>query len=401
MERFDHRTATEDEILERAMLLEGVRLGDIPRATFPSADPRRGRQEAGHAIEAWFGIPPNPSPQPDFPAAGIELKAVPLVATEGGLRVKERTVISLIDYDTIVDETWETASVRKKLRILFVYIEHLRGRPETEFPIHGVLLWEPEGAVEEQIRLDWETVRDKVAQGLAHELSEPMVASWDRAPRVPRQPPSDRSASNALGRFVGLTIDDAAAELAIRSSRAKDYAARVVHAAVASASPVPRNESERIGPTVRMTRIGPICFPYGALSFPSFPHPELVEETWQDSTLLSQIEHMLIVAVFGPRRETPHGDCLIREPVYWRPTPDQLRAIEQEWTMFRDLVAAGKAGALPTAAYTTALHVRPHGTDAADEDRTPGGGSQVRRSFWLNKRFVQAILTGTHASLAR
>ncbi len=436
MERFDHRTATEDEILARAALLEGMRVGDIPDARLRATDPRKGRQEVGHAVEAWFGIPPNPSPEPDFPAAGIELKVVPLVPTEKGLRVKERTVISLIDYDAIVNETWETASVRKKLRILFVFFEHLPGRPKREFPIHAVLLWEPRGRVAAQIRRDWELVRDKVRAGLAHELSEvdgrimgpctkgassrslrsqPFsgVRAMSRAfalkpwftfalytepggqalsVRELAETATLRTLLHRFDRYVGRTVADVGAELGIPPSRAKNYAARVVQRAVRAASPLDPSKFETVGPTVKMTRIGPDLYPYEAMSFPAFRHLELVEEEWEHSMLLAQIEHMLIVPVFGPTRRTPQGECVIQRPVYWRPTPEELAVIREEWTMFRDLIAAGKANRLPTESCTEAIHVRPHGRDARDRDPTPGGGTQIRRSFWLNKWFVRHLL---------
>ena len=64
--------------------------------------------------------------------------------------------------------------------------------------------------------------------------------------------------------------------------------------------------------------------------------------------------------------------------------------IEEE----RDLIARGRADSLPTESQTTAIHVRPHGKDATDRDPTPGGGSQTRKSFWLNRRFIQSILHG-------
>lgn len=436
MERLDLRTATEEEILARAVLLEGMRVGDIPGIRLTSADAKRGRQEVGHAIEAWFGIPPNPSPEPDFPAAGIELKVVPLVATDSGLRVKERTVISLIDYDAIARETWDIASVRKKLRILFVFFEHLPGRPKEEFPIHHVLLWEPRGRVLMQIRRDWELVRDKVRAGLAHELSEadgkimgPCTKGassrslrsqpFSEVPAMSRafalkpwftfalysepggeglsvgelaETASLRTLLRNFDRFVGRTVADVGAELGIPPSRAKNYAARVVHAAVRAASPLDTSKFEAVGPTVRMTRVGPDLFPYEAMSFPAFRHLELAEEEWEDSALLAQIEHMLIVPVFGPTRSTPQGECVIQRPVYWHPTADELAVIRREWEMFRDLIAEGKADKLPTESRTEAIHVRPHGRDARDRDPTPGGGSEIRKSFWLNKWAVQRIL---------
>jgi DNA mismatch repair protein MutH len=193
-------------------------------------------------------------------------------------------------------------------------------------------------------------------------------------------------------RYVGRTIADVGAELQIPPSRAKNHAARVVHTAVRAASPLDRSKFDAVGPTVRMTRIGPDMYPYEAMSFPAFRHLDLIEEEWEDSALLAQIEHMLIVPVLGPRRDTPQAECVIQRPVYWRPTAEELAVIREEWTMFRDLIAAGKAHRLPTEAQTQAIHVRPHGRDSSDRDPTPGGGSETRKSFWLNKWFVQRLL---------
>jgi DNA mismatch repair protein MutH len=78
--------------------------------------------------------------------------------------------------------------------------------------------------------------------------------------------------------------------------------------------------------------------------------------------------------------------------VLWRPSAEELDVIEHEWTMFRDLISSGKADELPTESQTMAIHVRPHGRVASDTDPTPGGGSVTKKSFWLNKRFVQRIL---------
>jgi DNA mismatch repair endonuclease MutH len=437
-EEFDYRSATEAAVLKRADLLEGRRLGDIPGVRFVSSDPRRGRQEVGHAIEAWFGIPRNAMPGPDFPAAGIELKAVPLVrGTNRQLRIKERTVVSLIDYETLAGETWVTASVRKKLKILFVFFEHLLGHPKSEFPIHSVILWEPRGEIEAQIRRDWEAVRQKTRDGRAHELSEAdgrilgpctkgassaslrrqpfsEVRAMSRAfalkpsftfalyvePRVAPLDESDIAESATLSEvrpafqeFVGRTIESVANEMGVRPSKAKNHAARVVRRAIDHSSPLPAHEFRRIGPTIRVPRVDTKSLPYEAVSFPAFKHIELVEEEWDDSALLSYVEHMLLIPVVGVDRTTPPASCVIGTPVYWEPTPEQMSTMSREWARFRDLIAAGRSADLPTESQTHALHVRPHGRDATDRDPVPGGGTQIKRSFWLNRRFVQEILT--------
>jgi DNA mismatch repair protein MutH len=433
---FDYRTATEEEILARAFLLEGMRLGDIPGAKFTATDPRRGRQEVGHAVESWFGIPPNSTSGPDFPGAAIELKTIPLEQKSKGLGVKERTVISMINFPELAKETWNKATVREKLAILFVYFEHLPGRPKAEFPIHSVVLWRPTGEVELQIRRDWEAVQAKVLAGLAQELTEAdgrilgPCTKGANATVLRAQPFGDHLAKSrafalkpsftmalyvepklvpletkhlaeiasltellrAFRRFIGLDVRTVSRDLGVKPSQAKDYAARVVKRAVIVSSPLTKTEFKLVGPTVRAPRIGPDQYPYEAISFPAFSHLELMEETWQDSALLSYLEHMLLAPVLGPLRSTPPDDCVVQEPVYWQPTAQQLELIEGEWTNYRDLIASGRADSLPTEGQTQAIHVRPHARNATDRDPTPGGGSQIKKSFWLNKRFVQRIL---------
>src|SRR4051812_49738309 len=101
--------------MDLAVELRGLRLGEIPGAAFTALKASKGKGEAGAAVEAFFGITPNQISDADFPHAKIELKTVPLVANPDGLRVKERTVVSMIDYGSLASETWGTASVRKKL----------------------------------------------------------------------------------------------------------------------------------------------------------------------------------------------------------------------------------------------------------------------------------------------
>ena len=78
----------------------------------------------------------------------------------------------MIDYDSLVLQTWDTAKVRSKLHILFVFFEHLDGRPKSEFPIRRVLMWKPDERTDAFLRADWERVNAKVRHGLAHQLSE-------------------------------------------------------------------------------------------------------------------------------------------------------------------------------------------------------------------------------------
>jgi DNA mismatch repair endonuclease MutH len=443
---FDYRTASETEILARAHELEGRLLGGLPGARFTAATGGRGRAEVGHAIESHFGIPKNRSPLPDFPRAGIELKVVPLRRTGRGLGVKERTVISQIDYVKLMDQTWDTASVRSKLKILFVFFEHLDGQPKLAFPIHEILLWEPDARTDALLRADWERVFTKVRQGRAHELSESDGAimgpctkgatgasvrpqpfgtikaksrawalkpsfTWRLYQAITKPPPveslleelglsvSEQFEARLIERFapyVGRTVDDVAEELGVPPSSSKSYAASVARRIFgAKGFRTKILEFEEMGLTPRITRVRDDLMPYEATSFPAFRYHALLEEEWDDSDLLAHIEYMLFLPVEGRTKETPQGGCTFGLPIFWRPTTAQLDLIRREWELFRIEIERGLAKRLTPASEAIAIHVRPHARSARDTDDAPVVGPVVKKSFWLNRAFVRGILRGT------
>jgi DNA mismatch repair protein MutH len=443
---FDYRTATEAEILARARLLEGHVIGDIVGARFTASEARRGKGEVGAAIEHFFGIPSNPRQEADFSGAGIELKVVPLRRSGQSLRVKERTFITRIDYSNLVLETWDSAKVRKKLKILFVFFEHLPDQPKSVFAIRGILNWEPDEGTKSLIRADWERVVAKVRQGLAHLLSEsdgrilgPCTKGVDSHSVCPQpfgeiqakcrafafKPPFtldlyqrlvrgreeeslvanqvtipttefEQRLVQRLLRFEGRTVGDVAHELGVPQSNAKSYAARVLRRAFGAKdfrSPI--REFEEMGLTPRMSRVDANLLPYEALSFPAFRYMELLEETWEDSDLLSRIEYMLIVPVHGATKETPQAECSFGHPVFWRPSAVELETIRREWDLYRLEIRTGNAKKLTPASETTAIHVRPHARNAKDVDIAPRVGRVVKKSFWLNRSAVRRIISPT------
>ena len=441
---FDYRTATPSEILAKARELEGRLLGSIPGARFTAATGALGRAEVGHAVERHFGIPPNSSPMPDFPGAGIELKVVPLRRTGRGLGVKERTVISQIDYIKLMDQTWATASVRTKLKILFVFFEHIDGQPKSSLPIRRVLFWEPDELTTALIHADWERVFAKVRQGRAHELSESdgslmgpctkgatgasrrsqpfgsepaRPRAWALKPyftlslyRASADPAPVESLLQNLGAdprdleaavldrfrpYLGMTIGDAADILEIAPSDAKSFSAAVSRKIYGAKSFKTRiREFDEMGLTPRITRVDADLMPYEATSFPAFRYRALLEEEWDDSDLLARVEYMLFIPVRGRRKDTPQSDCTFGRPVFWRPSTDDLALIRREWEIYRLEIERGLAKQLTRASEMVAIHVRPHARNSRDTDEAPGVGPVVKKSFWLNRPFVQRILRG-------
>ena len=147
-----------------------------------------------------------------------------------------------------------------------------------------------------------------------------------------------------------------------------------------------------MGLTPRVTRVADDLMPYEATSFPAFRYRDVLEETWEDSDLLSRVEYMLFLPVSGRTKATPQGDCTFGLPRFWRPSAADLELIRKEWELYRIEIERGLADRLTPASETVAIHVRPHGRDAQDTDDAPGVGPLVKKSFWLNRSFVAQIL---------
>ena len=78
---------TKDEILKRAQEAVGIPLKSIDKTGRLST----GKGAIGTVLEeSWFGYTPNSESEPDFPEAGVELKATPYLKTAKGIRAKER-----------------------------------------------------------------------------------------------------------------------------------------------------------------------------------------------------------------------------------------------------------------------------------------------------------------------
>lgn len=135
--------------------------------------------------ENYFGIRNNNEQEPDFKEVGVELKVTPLkklkkipkgdtnLRKKKGFSMKERTVLTLIDYKKLSEETWETNSlVKKAFKILFCFYIYEKSKSKLEYIFDLVSLWYPTNQDIEIIKDDWKKIQNKVLEGKAHEISE-------------------------------------------------------------------------------------------------------------------------------------------------------------------------------------------------------------------------------------
>lgn len=445
--QFDGDSASEEEIQEHARKLKGKRLRDVIPASGRVSESKPGDKGAvGQLVERAFGLPRSSDQRPDFGSAGIELKVVPLKKSARSVRSKERTSVTMIDYKTLVDETWPKAKVRKKLeKVLFVFYYHVdKGNP-LDTIIEETVLWKPEGDLLPQLESDWAVVQQKVWKGLAHEISEgdgrvlgaatkgagggklvdqpknpairakprawalkPALTTWiyekkrsggksvvslRDALKLKATESFEDAVLRRLKTYEGKTLAQVAKTLGVPLSRAKSGAAVLVRRAIGVLDDKASiEEFKERGIQIKIVPISPSGRPYEAMSFPKFNHMEVWKEEWEESDLLQQLDRMLIVPLIRSERRTAKEKQVWGRAFFWSPTADQLNGIECEWRDYGRRIQAGEANKLPGSSETKYIHVRPHARDSRDTEQAPRVGQVVKKCFWLNPDFIARIV---------
>jgi DNA mismatch repair protein MutH len=183
-------------IYEHAQKLIGVSLAEaVPNRDIQENQKNRG--DLGSLVERYYfeHQPPN-NHDPDFAEAGVELKTTGVRLAKGGYSAKERLVLTMINYETIIEEEWESSAFLHKCRVMLI----LFYKYERETPIirrrfvmdpllHIIPTNEPSSGNQvadcavgrivvvpdedlAQIRRDWESIQATIKAGRAHELSE-------------------------------------------------------------------------------------------------------------------------------------------------------------------------------------------------------------------------------------
>ena len=162
----------ETQLRAAARRLTGLSLKRIAdrlgRPTPPNL--RRHKGWVGDLIEAALGARAPSAADPDFLAAGVELKTIPIHPGHG--RPRETTWVCTVRLGQGPALPWEHSPVRDKLRrVLWVPIESHADLPLAERRVGRPLLWSPSPAQEDTLAADWEEITEIVSQGRVDELN--------------------------------------------------------------------------------------------------------------------------------------------------------------------------------------------------------------------------------------
>ena len=421
-----------DEIREQAALYGGRRKGHF-----------------GDLVEEYlFGIKNNNAAAADFPKAGVELKTTPLVPHARKKYVaKERLVFSMINYENIVGEEWETSSFldKNKLLLLMFYLY----KPEvdlTEYRFKLVhlldMLSDISSADIAQIKKDWQVIVDKVKAGEAHLLSEGDTSYLSAATKAskatdrrtqPKGPPAKPRAfsfkasylNSIIQRAIGvkdtrsvpligdknlpLTIEEnmqarfnpfigktnleieSALNISHGKKRPKNHRRMLVNRLLGAGENKNKfEELEKADITMRVVALEPSGGLKESISFPVFKYEEIVKESWEESAFYEQLSTKRFLFVVFKKVE---GDVTVLEKIrFWNFPMSDIEEARWVWEETVRRVKDKQAHSLPSIKDNAVAHVRPHGRNASDTLPTGYGTEEVKKCFWLNAKYIQQQL---------
>ena len=420
-----------------------------------SHENKRRKGGLGELIEErYFHYAANNDARADFEKAGVELKVTPYKINKNNTRAaKERLILTKIDYNAVVNESFEESHFWEKSRLIlliyYLYQKEIKNR--LDYRIDYVKLFTPPDKDLEIIKQDYYTIVNKIKAGKAHELSESDTLYLGAATKaatsedvttqpysdVPAKPRAfafknsymtyvlnkyiipgkntyepilkDDSKSNDLEDFVteridsfkGYTIEKLCEkfEIDISKRKPKNLESMLAYRILG----VNNNKAEEfekaniVVKTIRLTNKNTIS---ESMSFPTIKYKELVEETWDDSKFGNYLRETRFL--FVVYKYDKNNDLRLLGSQFWNiPYKDLEENVRKVWEKTKKVLldgleivqtSQGRRTNFPKATENPVCHVRPHATTVNDVCELPDGRSYTKHCFWLNKSYILSQL---------
>jgi len=456
MSEISYDDSSVESIFEHALLLTGNSLADLVELP-PETLSKRSRGRLGNLVETYhFGIKQNSEQEPDFPKVGLELKVTGVVPAshrlprlhQNGYQAKERLVLTMIDYDSLAKDTWESSKLLKKsgfILIMFYEYESAETDNRRKFPLEPLLFRIPSEDLP-IIKRDWETIQAKVKAGKAHEISEgdtfylgacrkgsggpkeklrtqpySEIAVKSRAfcfkqsyisriiyAHSLRQPLEENTKTFAakttgasshasieeathskFSQFLGWSVEELWSQLRIPHTGNNSKAShRLIANRILMSRFRPLLDLKKAGIELKTIRINSKGKPNEAMSFPRFKFDDVAKQTWEESNFFEHIERKFLFVIF---KTDESGVERLHKVAYWNMPYEDRTEAERVWHETQKCLIDGRTK-FPKASESTVAHVRPKGRNSQDTDITPHGVAITKQCFWLNKSYIESVI---------
>ena len=209
----------------------------------------------------------------------------------------------------------------------------------------------------------------------------------------------EETIQETVSELVGLTTDEIESRLeTILTRSAKGYRTTLVRRMIEASGDYVAG-SGRFGISIRSILLNKQGNMTESLSFPVFRYMGeggLLEEDWEtcETDKIPRIKRLLedtrfLFAVF----QKSGADIRFKGVKFWSmPKPDIEGYVEPVWQMTYRCIEQGRIQDLPRITFNGVCHIRPHARNSNDTFPTPWNGEQVKRSFWLDKRYIRGHL---------
>ncbi len=414
-------------VIDYAKLLKGKTLRQICDPVILEHN-YAGKGNFGQILEKfYFGYDPNSKSEADFFEIGMELKTSPLKQLKNNeYRSKERLVLNIINYIEVVNQQFEESDFWKKnANILLIFYLHQAGYDILDYLIKLVDEWNFPSTDLEIIKRDWGLIKQKIADGKAHELSEGdtfylgACTKGANASSVRKQPFSDipakqrayslkqgyvnhiiasiaNEATGIYGKLIpsvevakkltieeiviskfkpyyGKTVEEILTITGVQiNTTAKSFYANLTKAILGIELDKKIEEFEKAEIIVKTVRLKENNLPKEDISFPNFKYEEIVKEEWDDSNFKDILEHKFLFVFFQFENE----QLVLKKVKFWNMPYADILEVEKVWAKTKNIVSKGKIVKevigttrytnFPNKSFNAVSHVRPHATNAAD-----------------------------------
>ncbi len=428
--------------------ISGVR-EDIVYGTADVSESKRNKGNLGQIIEEkFFHYSCNSDSRPDFYEAGVELKVTPYKENKNGtLSAKERLILTMIDYFSVVNEDFETSHfwVKSKLILLVYYLYRQDIKQNLDYRIGYTRLFTPPEQDIKIIKHDYEVIVSKIKAGKAHELSEGDTLYLGAAPKAAtskdrrRQPFSDTPAKprafafknsymtyvlntyivpgkqtyesiivdeaqdsfedyvvQKIEHYKGYSVNDLCVEFDIDIAKKPKNLEAMIAYRILGIRGNHAEEFEKANVVVKTIRIEKNGKIKENMSFPAFKFKELVNEEWEDSTFgnyLRETRFLFVVFRFDENNVLRLRGCQFWNIPYIDLETDVRSVWEKTVQVLKDgvkikVVNGIRYNNFPKASENRVSHVRPHAQNANDTYELPDGRAYPKQCFWLNNSYI-------------
>ena len=433
----EYNKESADSIYSHALRLTGKSLAEAIELP-ENLENLRDRGKLGTLIERYYfnQRPPNDH-NPDFPEAGVELKVTGVIKHKSGKYVaKERLVLTKINYDKIVHESWSSNTFYNKCKkMLIMFYQYGREVPviDRKFVLTP-LMYEIPARDLAVIKEDWEKIQGKVLQGKAHELSEGDTfylgacrkGAGGTKEKLMSQPFSSvpapgRAFSFKQGYLSRLILDNQEeGELGVNSEisfeeatqkRFAKYLGRSTEDISLDLNHIKRNknhknfhreiatkilsnggssvaEISKAGIEMKTVRLQVNGKPKESMSFPAFDFMDIGNEIWEESKFFEKVERKFLFVVFQVGSDNVER---LQKAGYWNMPYEDRKEAERVWRDTQRRVAIN-AHDLPGMTESYVAHVRPKAKDGNDKGITPQGEWRTKQCFWLNASYIANVV---------